>query len=163
VEGEIPLEQVRHPETMYERSDLNSHGIFFFLIALAMVIALIHVITWGFWRYFAHDRLTPVPRNAAIVTPSLQVSPKGDPLLRFPAPQLQPDPVADLNKFQAAVEGQLNSPEAGRMAVEQAIDALAKDGLPVRPPPVLAPRARFGSGDGTPAGSGGGTEPKGNK
>jgi hypothetical protein len=163
VEGEIPLEEVRHPETMYDRSDLSSRAIFLFLIALAMGIGLIHVIAWGYWRYAAHNHLTPVPRNAAIVTPSWQASPKGDPVLRFPAPQLQPNPVADLNKFQATVEGQLNSPGEGRTPVEQAIDAVAKNGLPVRPPPVLPPRAHFGSGDGTPAGSGGGTEPLGNK
>jgi hypothetical protein len=162
-EGEIPVEPVRHPETMYDRSDLSARAVFFFLIALAIAIALIHVITWGFWLYFAHDRSTPAPRNAAIVTPTSRISPKGDPVLRFPAPRLQPDPVADLNKFQATVEQYLNSSGAGRIPVEQAIDAVAKKGLPMRPPPVLPPRAHFGSGDATPAGSGGGTEPKGNQ
>ena len=148
---------------MYDRSDLSARAIFYFLIALAITIALIHVITWGMWRYFAHDRLTPAPRNAAIVTPTSQISPKGDPVLRFPAPQLQPDPAADLIKFQATVEQQLNSSGAGRIPVAEAIDAVAKKGLPVRQAPLLPPRARFGSGDGTLAGSGGGTEPMGNK
>jgi hypothetical protein len=159
----IPLDEVRHPETMYDRSDLSARGIGYFLIALAILIGMIHVITWGLWRHLSHDQLRPVPRNAAVVTPSWQASPTGDPALRFPAPQLQPDPVADLNKFQAAVEEQLNSSGPGHISVEQAIDRLSKNGLPVRPAPVLPPRAQFGSGDGTPAGAGGGTEPKGNQ
>jgi hypothetical protein len=162
-EGEIPLEAVRHPETMYDRSDLSARGIVYFLIVLALTIIVIHLIMWGFVRYFARNQLTPVPRNAAILTPSRQTGPKGDPVLRFPAPQLQPDPVADLNKFRAATEQELNSPGAGRIPIEQAIDAVSKAGLPVRPQPVEPPRAHFGSGDGTPAGSGGGTEPKGNQ
>jgi hypothetical protein len=161
-EGEIPLEQV-HPETMYDRSDLGSRGIFFFLIALAITIVLIYLVAWGFLKYSARNKLTPAPRNAAVVTPSWQTGPKGNPMLRFPAPQLQPDPVADLNRFRTSVEEQLNSSGAGRIPVEQAIDAIAKNGLPVRQTPVLPPRAHFGSGDGTLAGSGGGTEPKGNQ
>ena len=163
MEGEIPLEEVRHPETMYDRSDLSARGIGYFLIALAILIGLIHIVAWGFWRYLSHGQLTPVPRNAAVVTPSWQASAKRDSVLRFPAPQLQPDPVADLNKFQGAVDEQLNSSGPGHIPVDQAIDQVAKNGLPVRPPPVLPPRAQFGSGDGTPAGSGGGTEPKGNQ
>ena len=162
-EGESPLDEVRHPETMYDRSDLSARGIGYFLIALAILIAVIHVITWGLWRYLSQEHLRPVPRNAAVVTPSAQAGPTGDPVQRFPAPQLQPDPVADLNKFREAVEERLNSSGPGHIPVEQAIDALAKKGLPLRPPPVLPPRAEFGSGDGTAAGSGGGTEPKGNQ
>jgi len=162
-EGEIPLEQVRHPETMYDRSDLSANGIVYFLITLAITVLVIHLITWGMVRYYSGNRLTPVPRNAAIVTSSWQTGPKGDRVLHFPAPQLQPDPVADLNKFRAANQERLNTVGAGRISIEQAMDALAKGGLPVRPAPALPPSARFGSGDATPAGAAGGTEPKGNE
>jgi hypothetical protein len=162
-EGEIPLETIRHPETMYDRSDLSARGIIFFLVALAVTLGVTLLVLWGFFRVYARQQLKPVPRNAAIVTPSRLASPKGDPVQRFPAPQLQPDPVADLNKFRIALEQQLNSAGPGRIPIEQAIDAISKNGLPVRPPPVLPPRAIFGSGDGSPAGSGGGTEPKGNQ
>lgn len=162
-EGQIPLGAVAHPETMYDRSDLSARGIVYFLIMLGITIIAIHLVLWGYVRYFAHQQLTPVPRNAAIVTPSSQTGPKGDPALRFPAPQLQPDPVADLNKFRTATEQQLNAAGTGKIPIEQAIDAVAKRGLPVRPQPALPPRAHFGSGDGTLAGSGGGTEPKGNQ
>jgi len=160
---EIPLEQVRHPETMYDRTDLSANGILYFLITLAITVLVIHLITWGMLRYYTGNRLTPVPRNAAIVPPSWEVGPKGDPVLRFPAPQLQPDPVADMNKFRVASEERLNTAGAGRMSIEQAIDTLAKNGLPVRSAPAIVPSARFGSGDATPAGAAGGTEPKGNE
>ena len=114
-------------------------------------------------RYFAGSRVAPAPRNAAIITPSSQAIRKGDPALLFPAPRLQPDPVADLDKFRAATEERLNTSGTGHIPIEQAIEAVAKNGLPVRPQPVLPPRARFGSGDGTPTGAGGGTEPKGSQ
>ena len=156
-------EDIRHPETMYDRTDLSANGILYFLITLAFTVLIIHLITWGMVRYFAGNRLAPAPRNAAIVPPAWQISPKGDPALRFPAPQLQPDPVADLNKFRAASEERLNTAGAGHIPIEQAIEELAKSGLPVRPPPALPPSARFGSGDSTPAGAAGGTEPKGNQ
>jgi hypothetical protein len=162
-EREIPLAEVRHPETMYDRSDLSARGIVYFMISLALTVVVIHLISWGMVRYFAGGRVAPAPRNAAVITPSSQASRKGDPALLFPAPQLQPDEVGDLNKFRAATEEQLNTSGAGHIPIEQAIEAVAKNGLPVRPQPALPPRAQFGSGDGTPAGGGGGTEPKGNQ
>lgn len=162
-EQEIPLAEVRHPETMYDRSDLSARGIVYFMISLAITVLVIHLISWGMVRYFAGSRVTPAARNAAVITPSSQASRNGDPALLFPAPQLQADPVADLNKFRAATEEQLNTSGPGHIPLEQAIEAVAKNGLPVRPQPALPPRARFGSGDGTPAGAGGGTEPKGNQ
>ena len=162
-EREIPLAEVRHPESTYDRSDLSPRGIVYFLISLAITVLVIHLISWGMVRYLSGSRATPAPRNAAVITPAAQAGTKGNPALLFPAPRLQPDPVGDLDKFRAATEEQLNTSGAGRIPIEQAIETVAKDGLPVRPQPVLPPRARFGSGDGTPAGAGGGTEPKGNQ
>ncbi|MGI9101213.1 MAG: hypothetical protein ACR2IF_02100 [Terriglobales bacterium] len=169
-ETSLPLEQVQHPETMYDRSDLSSRAIFMFLVALAATCLVILLIAWGLLRYFAQQPLSSVPRTAAIVTPTRQISPKGDPAQRFPAPQLQPDPVADLNKFRTSVEERLNSygwvdQDAGiaHIPIEKAIDMMSQTGLPARQPPALPPRAGFASGDGTTAGAGGGTEPKGNQ
>jgi hypothetical protein len=162
-ERELPPAEVRDPETMYEHSDLGARGIVYSLIVLALTVVVIHLISWGMERHFIDSRVTPAPRNAAVITPSSQASRKGNPALLFPAPQLQPDEVADMNKFRAATEEQLNTSGAGHIPIEQAIEAVAKNGLPVRPQPALPPGARFGSGDGTPAGGGGGTEPKGNQ
>ncbi len=169
-EGEVHLEEVRHPETMYDRSDLSARGIVGFLIGLALTIFFIQVVMWGFLRYFTRGQVSPPPPSAAIVTPENQTGKVGEPTTRFPAPQLQPDPVADLNKFSIALEEQLDTygwvdQKAGivHIPIERAIDIVAQQGLPVRPQPVLPPRADFGSGNPTVAGAGGGTEPRSNK
>ena len=162
-EREIPLAEVRHADTRYDRSDLSARGIVYFMISLALTVFAIHLISWGMVRYFAGGRATPAPRNAAVSTPFWQANQNGNPALLFPAPQLQPDEVGDLNRFRAATEEQLDAAGAGHIPIEQAIEAVAKNGLPVRPQPVLPAGARFGSGDGTLAGGAGGTEPKGNQ
>jgi len=166
---ELELGHVAHPEVGYDRTDLSARGIFMFLIGLSISIIIILLISVGLLRYFTANRLVSVPRTAAIVTPTRLT--QGEPTQRFPAPQLQPDPVADLNKFRAAVEQQLNSygwtdQKAGivHIPIERAIDLMSQQGLPTRQPPALPPRATFGSGDSsTPLGAGAGTEPKSNQ
>jgi hypothetical protein len=157
------MSEAEDKSTMYDRSDLNARGIVYFMIALALTVLVIHLISWGMARYFAGGRVAPAPRNAAVVMPSAQAGAKGNPALLYPPPQLQADEVGDLNKFHAATEAQLDTAGAGHIPIEQAMEAVAKNGLPVRPQPAPPPGARFGSGDGTPAGGGGGTEPKGNQ
>ena len=157
------MSDAKDKSTMYDRSDMGARGIVYFMIALAITVLVIHLISWGVVRHFTGRRAARVPRNAAVITPFSQAGAKGNPALRFPAPQLQADEVADLDKFRAATEAQLNTPGAGHIPIEQAMEAVAKNGLPVRPQPALPPRAQFGSGDGTTAGGGGGTEPKGNQ
>jgi hypothetical protein len=162
-EREIPPAEVRPAETMYDRSDLGARGIVYFLIALAITVLVIHLISWGMVRHLAASRVAPAPRNAAVITPFSQANANGNPALLFPAPQLQPDEVADLEKFRAATEERLNTAGPGHIPIEQAIEAVANHGLPVRPQRALPPGARFGSGDGTPAGAAGGTDPEGNR
>lgn len=166
---ELHQADVRHLEASYDRSDLSANAVLAFLVGLAATVALILIISWGVFRFFGSFRLTAPPRNVAIVPAPTKLGKKGEPTLTFPAPQLQPNPVADLNKFRAAVEEQLNTygwvdQKAGivHIPIERAIDIVSQNGLPTRPKPVLPPRAGFASGDGTPAGIGGGTAPKGN-
>jgi hypothetical protein len=168
--GEIPPVTVRHGEMQYERSDLTARGIVLFLISLAVTIVVIHLIAWGLLHSFERKPLTAAPRNVAVVPPSWQASPTANPALLFPAPRLQPDPVADLDRYRSQREEQLDSygwvdqkNGVAHIPIERAIDIMSQQGLPVRPQPALPPRASFGSGDGTVAGAGGGTEPKGNQ
>jgi hypothetical protein len=157
------MSDAENKTTMYDRSDLGARGIMYFMIALAVTVLVIHLISWGMVRRLTSSRVAPAPRNAAVIGPSSPDSWKENPALLFPAPQLQADEVADLDKFRAATEERLNTAGAGHIPIELAIEAVAKNGLPVRPQPALPPGARFGSGDGTTAGGGGGTEPKGNQ
>ena len=159
--GELHLTHVEHPETSYDHSDLGASGIFIFLVGLALVVGLVHVVVYGFLRAYENYAPSNVERTAEKI---------GDPTQRFPAPVVQPDPVADMNKFREAEELELNSAgwldqKAGiaHIPVERAIDLVAQRGLPVRPAPQLAPAAVFGSGDGSVAGAAGGTEPRSNK
>jgi hypothetical protein len=169
-ESELHLDDVQHPETLYDRSDLSRRGVLVFLIGLAITVLLIHIVTWGLFRYFAQNQLSAPPRSFAIIQSAGRTGRTADPTQTFPAPQLQPDPVADLNKFRAAVDERLNTygwveQKGGvlHIPIERAIDVVAQQGLPTRPPPALSPRATFASGIDTAAGAGGGTEPKGNK
>ncbi len=169
-QSELHQEDVQHPETLYDRTDLSSRGVFAFLIGLAMTIILIYFITWGLFRFFAQNQLMAPPRSVAIIESAGTTAKHPQPALSFPAPQLQPDPVTDMNKFRAAQEERLNSygwvdQQAGivHIPVERAIDIVSQVGLPTRAQPVLPPHATFATGNDTPAGAGGGTEPKGNK
>ena len=167
---ELELSQVDHPETSYDRSDLSARAIILFLVGLALTLVLVQFVIYGFVKMYAHFEPQGVARTSAIIEPEAQLGPKGQPTAHFPAPTLQPDPVADLNKFREAEEQQLNSSGwidqktgIAHIPVERAIELVAQRGLPVRPqtPPTQA--AEFGSGDGSVAGAAGGTEPRGNK
>src|SRR5690349_20533297 len=158
------MKHVQHPDASYGRSDLGARGIISFLIGLAITVVFIHLIVWGFVRAYTHFEPKAVARTSAIIEP-LMVPPKGDPALRFPAPQLQPDPVADLNKYREAVEQQLNpagwvDQKAGiaHIPVERAIELVAQRGLPVRPQQPQTQQAQSGTGASAASGTGAKTQ-----
>lgn len=136
---EANMTHVQHADAAYDRSDLGARGIVSFLIGLAITVIFVHLIVWGFIRAYTRFEPKAMARTSAITGPQA-VPPQGDPVMRFPAPQLQPDEVADMNKYREAVEQQLNSAgwidqKAGvaHIPVERAIDEVAQRGLPVRP------------------------------
>jgi hypothetical protein len=166
---ETGMQHVQHPDAAYDRSDLGASGIISFLIGLAITIIFIHFIAWGFIRTYAHFEPKAMVRSSAIIEPQ-PAPPQGDPVARFPAPQLQPDPVADLNKYREAVEQQLNSSGwldqnngVAHIPVERAIDIVAQRGLPMRPQQTQPQAAVPASGTNSVAGAGGGTEPSARK
>ena len=166
-DGELELGHVAHPETAYDRTDLNARAIFIFLAGIAVTVLFMQVLMWGFVRVYG--RLEPKVRSRNALQQAVSTNPpKVDPVLRFPSPQLQPDPVADMNKFREQESERLGSSGqdgAGvrHIAIDEAIDMVAQRGLPVHQAPPGEGEAKFGSGDGSVAGSGGGTEPHGNK
>ena len=100
-EPPVSGEEVRNPEVNYERRDLSVRAVFAFFLALAIAGVIVQVALWGCSGPGAaavqRHRTQPNP----IETSSRQI-PGGDPAVNFPAPRLQPDPVADLNKFRAS-------------------------------------------------------------
>ncbi len=133
-------ERIRNPEVSYEHRDLSVRAVFGFFIVLAVVGVLIHFFVWGLFKDFGKSQFSAHPTTNPIGTSNEQLKEiGGDPAVAFPAPQLQPDPTADLNKFRAAEEEELNSygwvdPKADKIHVpiERAMDLLVASGLPQR-------------------------------
>lgn len=140
-EGEIHPEVYRNPEVNYDRTDMSVRAIVGFLIFLAIAGVIMHLVLWGLYKNFAKGYMAPAPTANPIASSTKQL-PQGDPVRSFPAPRLQPDPVADLNKFRVSEEEVLHSyawidQNAGlaRIPIEQAMKAIAQQGLPTRPVP----------------------------
>jgi hypothetical protein len=137
--------EVRNPEVAYDPTDLSARGVVLFLVFLAIGGILITAVTWGLYKYIA-VAVGPNPVAGPIGASRQRLIREGaDPASKFPAPRLQADPVADMNRFREREEQILNSygwvEEAdGRVhiPIERAIDLLATAGLPVRPSPEPA-------------------------
>ncbi len=124
---------IYHPEVAYERRDLSHRAVFGFLLALLVAAVIIHISIWGLFKHLGKSQFAGHQTTNPIMTSNEQLREiGGDPALSFPAPRLQPNPVADLNKFRAREEQQMNSygwidPSAGKIhiPIERAIDIVA--------------------------------------
>src|SRR5579884_3074885 len=95
--------QVRHPGISFDPRDMDHKSVFAFLIALAAGGLLVHVVVWGIFQYMAKPQFAGHATTNPIMTSNEQLREVGgDPALAFPPPTLQPNPVADLNKFRAS-------------------------------------------------------------
>ncbi len=134
-------EEIRNPEVSYDSTDLSARAVVMFLIFLALAGILMQVMLWGVYKYLAKENLQAQPASNPIGTSRKELRAiGGDPALKFPPPRLQPDPVADFNKFRAREEELLNSygwvdRASGKVhiPIEQAIGVVAQTGLPTRP------------------------------
>lgn len=163
--GELHFEQISHHGVGYESRDLGARGIVGFLILLGVTVAVLCAILWGFYDYrMGHlpveQPVTGVPEGSAPSATQL------NPAKRFPQPALQVDDVADMQHMLANEDLVLNSygwvdKNSGivRIPIDQAMQQIVKQGLPVRPAPQLPQAAQFGSGTDTVPGFGGGTRP----
>lgn len=112
------------PGAGHERTDVNIWAVGKFGIALAVVTMLSIGLMIGLFKYFQS-------RQAEAVAV--------DPVKIFPSPQLEQSEATDLKQFHETEEKVLNGyawvdPQKGlvRIPVNQAIDLLAKRGLPTR-------------------------------
>jgi len=133
-------EEIRNPEVTYDSTDLSARAVIMFLIFLAIGGTVVTFTVWGVYRHIANivpgrPGTVPIGNNVADLT-----AVGGDPALRFPPPRLQPNPVADLNKFRVLEEERLNSygwmdqaQDRIHIPIERAIELTAAAGLPVRP------------------------------
>lgn len=155
-----------NPGINYESRDLGARSIVVFLIVLAISGILIELLVWGMLRFY--NKMTVENNVPTAGTSQLYGQPyaqpvSGDASLRFPQPALQVDDVADMNKLKAENEEILNSygwvdqtNGVVRVPIQTAIDQVAQKGLPVRQEQGAQPAAKFGDGNGTIPGEGGG-------
>src|SRR6185437_9731446 len=135
MEAEIKSGQVgvRHPEVSFEAGDMSHGSVFAFLLTLACGLLIVHIAVWSIFHYLGKPQVADHQTTNPIMTSNEQLQDiGGDPALTFPKPTLQPNDVADLNKFRAAEEEQLTTygwvdPGAQkiRIPIERAIDALS--------------------------------------
>lgn len=133
--AEIRSEQLRarHPEVSFESADMRHGSVFAFLLTLACGLLIVHILLWGVFHYLGKPQMADHQTTNPIMTSNEQLQEVGgDPALAFPTPTLQPNDVADLNKFRATEEEQLTTygwvdPGAQkiRIPIERAIDALS--------------------------------------
>lgn len=169
---ELHFDQVSHHGVRYENRDLGGRSIIAFLIALVVTGFLISLAVYGYFGYRAKQvDSTPLLNATASAQPATMVS-NPNQLERFQQTHnlpivLQNDDVNDMNKFRSQNDAILNSygwtdQKAGivHIPIDQAMRAIAQQGLPTRPPQQLPPAAEFGTGANTVAGAGGGTRPE---
>lgn len=132
METSISELEIRHPNVAYEKRDMDHRTVFVFLFVLLCAGLLIHVVIWGAFKEWGKAKYAGHQTTNPIMTSNEELKDiGGDPALSFPAPTIQPNPVADLNKFRIREEEQLNSygwvdPAAQRVRIpiERAIDVL---------------------------------------
>lgn len=124
--------EVRHPDVASDPRDLNHRVVFLFLGSLALSVFIIALILWGAFRLWGKDEFVSHQSTNPIMTSTEQLKEiGGDPAVSFPAPHVQPNPIADLNKFRVLEEQQLATygwvdPSARkiRIPITRAIDIL---------------------------------------
>ncbi len=142
-------EQVSNPKVTFESRDLSSRAVLSFLIVLGIAVVLVHLALWGIYKYMAGSDLLYKPANPIITSNRAMRRAGGDPQVMFPAPRLQPNPVADMNKLRVYEEEELNSygwvdQAKGKVhiPIEQAMAIVARTGLPTRTPALAPPGPR---------------------
>jgi hypothetical protein len=136
-------EEFENPEVAYEHSDLSAPAILGFLVGLAIVGLVMHIILVGMFNYLdgytrVHQAATnPLAPSAAadLRNPTPQVA------NRFPLPRLETNELDQLNDQRLEEENILSSygwvdQKAGvaHIPIERAIELLVQRGLPVAPP-----------------------------
>ena len=130
------MDETKHshnPQIRHETTDVNVWAVGKFAIGLVIVTVVSVTLLFGLLRYFQSQEETSVANTV-------------EPTKLFPEPQLQKTPILDIKAIHAEEDKLLNSyawvdPKAGlvRIPLSQAIEVLAKRGLPSRPAPAATP------------------------
>jgi len=103
-------QRIRHADVAYESRDLNHRAVFSFFLVLSIAVFLVYLVMWGLFKQLGGSQYAGHATTNPIMTSDEQLKEiGGDPANSFPMPHLQPDPVADLNKFRIREEQFLNT------------------------------------------------------
>jgi hypothetical protein len=127
-----PHDPEENPRVAYEHGDADVFTVSKYGIALVFGVAIAATAMWGLFTWFLnHQNVEESPVSKSV----LEERPKVP-----PAPRLQMFPKRDLIDFRAAERHHLENfgwVDAGKgivhIPIEQAIDAVAKQGLPSKP------------------------------
>jgi hypothetical protein len=151
-------EHLNHEGVEFEREDLGAGGIFAFLVGLAIVGLLMHLILAGMYRYLdtyekAHQA-QPAPMARPAAADMRQALPQEAD--KFPTPRLEINERAQLNDKRLKEEETLNTygwvdQKAGvaHIPIDRAMDLIAQQGLPTAPAKAST---TIGGGKRAPAG-----------
>jgi hypothetical protein len=141
----------------YERSDIGSAGVLYFLLGIFVAGLLIFFLVDGIYSYLdkrsqaEQAPVNPLVTNAPADTRHISSQYEGnyEKYLKenFPAPQLEIDERTELNKDRLKEEQTLSTYDyldknAGtvRIPIDRAMDLIAQRGLPVRVAPAAQPK-----------------------
>jgi hypothetical protein len=120
------MDETKQPHPGHETTDVNVWAVGKFAIGLVVVCVVSIGLLFGLLKFFQSREETSVANTV-------------EPTKLFPEPQLQKTPIPDLKAIHAEEDKLLNSyawvdPRKGvvRIPVAQAIEVLAKRGLPSR-------------------------------
>jgi len=151
-----------HREESFEQQDLSVTGVFYFMVGLAVVIALVYGIGVGMYKFLeASDKKREAPVNPMAVKTGVDPRSMPFPTIQEKIDQTFPKPVLehserlsfeDLAKEQDQILASYDWVDQKngvvRIPIDQAMNLLAQRGLPVRPegaaatsPPAGKPKA----------------------
>jgi hypothetical protein len=160
-------ETLHNDEVQFEREDLNPGGIFAFLVGLAIVGILIHVILYGAFHYLDQYSKTHQPPQSPLVKAVNGDTRVGTPqdADKFPQPRLEINEryefTPELMKEEEVLEtyGWVDQKSGTvHIPVERAMELLAQRGLPAAPQGTTAakkPNTQVPSSNTAPRSSGG--------
>jgi hypothetical protein len=158
-------DSLRNVGVSYEPRDLGARGILVFLVVLFVAGVAIHLVVWGLYAVFTKQavrndpQLNPLAASQIKQEPNIRSVLQNTPAVnvrQFPEPRLQADDTGDMDKLRVEEETILNSTpwkdQAGtvHISINDAMQQIAKQGLPSRPAPAQTSAVPQGTVQGAP-------------
>ena len=128
-----PHGKLEHDDVAHEHSDVSVRGLLWFVVTLAVLVAILQVFVWGLMKVFNRVEVN----NDPYVSPLAAPAPATPTDTLFAEPRLQTTPWLDLKELRAGEDAYLNTygwiDQKGGVAhvpIEKAKALLLRRGLP---------------------------------